>query len=141
MWSFQAHGLRLEAKVRRHGGERGARGEAIARRERPAEEIGGGFEPPQGHAAVGDSKKLTERVERRTEVRRRREELSISERRICELMEIPRMSYGYRSRRDDSGLRERLMKAKRRSRVISASVTMLDGTTGASTEGMLRVFR
>jgi hypothetical protein len=37
------------------------------------------------------------------------EEFHTSERRICELTEIPRMSYRYRSRRDDRGLRERLL--------------------------------
>jgi putative transposase len=62
---------------------------------------------------MGDSKKLTGLVERRAEVRRLREEFSTSERRICELMEISRMSYRYRSRRDDSGLRERLLELAR----------------------------
>ena len=46
-------------------------------------------------------------------MRRLREEFSTSERRICELMEIPRMSYRYRSRRDDNGLRERLLELAR----------------------------
>lgn len=46
-------------------------------------------------------------------MRRLREEFSTSERRICELMEIPRMSYRYRSRREDSGLRERLLELAR----------------------------
>jgi putative transposase len=44
---------------------------------------------------------------------RLREEFSTSERRICELMEIPRTSYRYRSRRDDSSLRERLLELAR----------------------------
>jgi putative transposase len=42
-------------------------------------------------------------------VRRLIEEFRASERRVCGLMEIPRMSYRYRSRRDDSELRERLL--------------------------------
>jgi putative transposase len=46
-------------------------------------------------------------------VRRLREEFLTSERRVCGLMEIPRMSYRYQSRRDDSGLRERLLELAR----------------------------
>jgi len=46
-------------------------------------------------------------------VRRLREEFTASERRVCELMEIPRMSYRYRSRRDDRALRERLLELAR----------------------------
>jgi putative transposase len=46
-------------------------------------------------------------------VRRLKEEFPSSERRFCELMEIPRMSYRYESRRDDSGLRERLLELAR----------------------------
>ena len=46
-------------------------------------------------------------------MRRLREEFPTSERRICELMEIPRMSHRYRSRRDDNGLRERLLELAR----------------------------
>jgi hypothetical protein len=46
-------------------------------------------------------------------VRRLVDEFRASERRICGLMEIPRMSYRYRSRRDDSVLRERLLKLAR----------------------------
>lgn len=42
-------------------------------------------------------------------MRRLVEEFGSSERRVCGLMEIPRMSYRYGSRRDDSGLRERLL--------------------------------
>ncbi len=42
-------------------------------------------------------------------MRRLPEEFQTSERRVCGLMEIPRMSYRYRSRSDDSGLRERLL--------------------------------
>jgi putative transposase len=40
-------------------------------------------------------------------------EFHASERRACELMEIPRMSCRYQSRRDDSGLRERLLELAR----------------------------
>jgi len=46
-------------------------------------------------------------------VRRLREEFPTSERRACELMEIPRMSYRYQSRRDDTWLRERLLELAR----------------------------
>jgi len=42
-------------------------------------------------------------------VRRLVDEYRASERRVCGLMEIPRMSYRYRCRRDDSALRERLL--------------------------------
>jgi len=42
-------------------------------------------------------------------VRRLVEEYATSERRACELMEIPRMTYRYQSRRNDGELRERLL--------------------------------
>ena len=42
-------------------------------------------------------------------MRRLREEFPTSERRVCELMEIPRMSYRHQSRRNDSVLRDRLL--------------------------------
>jgi putative transposase len=42
-------------------------------------------------------------------VRRLIEEFQASERRVCGLMEIPRMTYRYQSRRDDRELRERLL--------------------------------
>src|SRR5262249_2660712 len=96
-------------EVRRHGCERGAGGQAAPRRERTAEEAGCRPQSRQGHAAVGDSKKLPGLVERRAEVRRLIEEFHASERRVCGLMEIPRMSYRYQSRRNDTALRERLL--------------------------------
>lgn len=40
-------------------------------------------------------------------------EFEASERRVCELMKIPRTSYRYRSRRDDEPLRNQLMKLAR----------------------------
>lgn len=46
-------------------------------------------------------------------MRRLKEEFPTSERRACELMEIPRMSYRYPSRRDDTWLRERLLELAR----------------------------
>ena len=46
-------------------------------------------------------------------MRRLREEFLASERRVCGLMEIPRMSCRYRSRRDDSVLRGRLIELAR----------------------------
>ena len=42
-------------------------------------------------------------------MRRLLAEFDASERRVCGLMKIPRMTYRYRSRRDDSELRERLL--------------------------------
>ena len=42
-------------------------------------------------------------------MRRLVDEFRASERRVCGLMEIPRMSYRYRTRRDDNALRERLL--------------------------------
>jgi putative transposase len=46
-------------------------------------------------------------------VRRLIGEFHTSERRVCGLMEIPRMSYRYQSRRDDTSLRERLLELAR----------------------------
>ena len=46
-------------------------------------------------------------------MRRLIEEFQASERRVCGLMEIPRMSYRYQTRRDDSRLRERLLELAR----------------------------
>src|ERR1035437_1631924 len=99
----------MGVEVWRDGCERGAGGQATARGERPTEETGGRPQPRQGHAAIGDLKKLTGLVERRAEVRRLKEEFPPSERRVRELMEIPRMNYRYQSRRDDSVLREHLL--------------------------------
>jgi putative transposase len=50
---------------------------------------------------------------RRAEVRRLITEFHSSERRACELMEIPRTSFRYQSQRDDRGLRERLLELAR----------------------------
>jgi len=107
--TFQGLQGHLEVEVRRHGRERGAGGQATPRRERAAEEAGRRSQPRQRHAAIGDSKKLPGLVEKRAEVRRLVDEFRASERRVCGLMEIPRMSYRYRCRRDDSALRERLL--------------------------------
>ena len=46
-------------------------------------------------------------------MRRLREEFPASERRVCGLMEVPRTSCRYRSRRNDSALRERLLELAR----------------------------
>jgi putative transposase len=46
-------------------------------------------------------------------VRRLIGEFHASERRVCGLMEIPRMSYRYQSRRDDTALRQRLLELAR----------------------------
>lgn len=46
-------------------------------------------------------------------MRRLQEEFHGSERRVCGLIEIPRMSCRYRSRRDDSILRQRLVELAR----------------------------
>ena len=109
----QAHDLCLEVEVRRHGRQRSTGGQTAARRERAIKEVGRGSQPGQGYAAVGNPKKLTGLVERRAEVRRLREEFQTSERRVCELMRIPRMSYRYQSRRDNTWLRERLVELAR----------------------------
>lgn len=50
---------------------------------------------------------------RRAEVRRLLDEFNASERRACELMEIPRSSYRYRCRRNDHPLQEQLMNLAR----------------------------
>ena len=46
-------------------------------------------------------------------MRRLREEFRASERRVCGLMEVPRMTYRYKSCRDDGELRERLLELAR----------------------------
>src|ERR1044072_5452646 len=48
-------------------------------------------------------------VVRKAEVRRLEEEFSASERHACELIEVPRSTHRYQSRRDDTELRERLI--------------------------------
>src|SRR5580704_18122121 len=53
----QTHDPRVEGKVWRDGGERGAGSETAAGRTRAIEEAGGGSEFGQGRVAVGDSKK------------------------------------------------------------------------------------
>jgi putative transposase len=58
-------------------------------------------------------KKLLGLVVRRAEVQRLVEEFSASQRHACELLEIPRSSCRYVSRRDDTELRERLMELAR----------------------------
>lgn len=50
---------------------------------------------------------------KRAEVRRLLGEFEASERRVCELMEIPRSSCRYQSRRDDDPLRDQLMELAR----------------------------
>src|SRR5665213_2751311 len=57
---IEAHDLRVEGEVRRDGRERGARGQAIAGRERATQEAGGGLEFGKGCVAIGDSKKRIE---------------------------------------------------------------------------------
>jgi hypothetical protein len=79
----------------------------------PIEEACGGSQPGQGHAAVGNPKKLPGLVERRLEVRRLLTEFKASERRVCELMAMPRSSGRYRSRRDDSLVQEQLRELAR----------------------------
>ena len=46
-------------------------------------------------------------------MRRLLEEFRASERRVCGLMEVPRMTYRYKSCRDDGELRERLLELAR----------------------------
>jgi acetyl esterase/lipase len=63
----------------------------------------------QGEAAGCYSKKLLGFVGRRAGVRRLQDEFRASERRVYELMEVPRSSCRYKSRRNDTWLRERLL--------------------------------
>lgn len=46
---------------------------------------------------------------KRAEVQRLKEKFQMTERHACELMSVPRTSYRYESRRDDSALRQQLM--------------------------------
>jgi len=82
---------------------------------------------------------------RRAEVRRLMAEFCASERRACELMEIPRMSCRYQSRRDDSGLRERLLElAREKPRYGYRRLHVLlrrDGTERVNHKRVRRVYR
>ncbi len=46
-------------------------------------------------------------------MRRLRQDFQASERRVCELMNMPRMTCRYQSRRNDDALRERLLELAR----------------------------
>ena len=87
------------------------------------------IESRQGHAAVGDPKKLPRLVERRSEVRRLLEEFKACERHACELLAVPATSCRYRSRRDDRRIQERLRELAREhldSLCSSFSATLLE---------------
>src|SRR5208337_1336551 len=104
----ETHDLRVESEVRRDGGERGARSEAVAGRERAIEETGGGSEFGQGRVAIGDPKKRMELAVMKAAVGQVREEYAFSQRRACRLLAVAVSSYRYESRRSDEGLRGRL---------------------------------
>jgi hypothetical protein len=103
----------LESQVWGHGCERGARSETVARRECAAEAPGCRSNAGQRCIAIGDPKKLTGLVAKRAEVQRLKQEFDFSERHACELMSIPRSSFRYCGRRDDSRLREQLIELAR----------------------------
>src|SRR4030095_11579165 len=103
----------LESQVRRHGGQRGAGGQATARRERAAEEAGSGSHAGQRRPAVGDSKKRLELVEMKAAIEHLRKSYAFSERRACRLLELAVSTYRYRPTRDDSRLREQLVELAR----------------------------
>src|SRR5713226_7082935 len=109
----EAHDLRVESEVRRDGGERGARSEAVAGRKRAIEETGGGSEFGQGRVAVGDSKKRMELAVLKAAVGQVRQEYAFSERRAGGLMTLAVSSYRYRRRRCDEPLRSRLVELAR----------------------------
>ena len=85
----------------------------VARREHSAEEAGSGPEPGQGHAAIGNPKKLTELAVKKAEVQQLIADFASSERHACELMSIPRSTCRYCNRHQDDGLRERLISLAR----------------------------
>src|SRR5208337_4156177 len=64
----QTYHLRVESQVRRAGSERSPASTTVGRRERTAEEAGGGSEPGPGDAESGDRKKRAELVDRRTDM-------------------------------------------------------------------------
>lgn len=66
-----------------------------------------------GCVAVSNPKKLTELAANGRKCSGWKQEFDFSERHVCGLMSIPRSSYRYRSRRDDSGLREQLIELAR----------------------------
>jgi len=108
-YGVSKHTVCLEGEVRRHGRERGAGSESAARGKRAAKEAGNGPEAGQRRLAIGDPKKPLGLVVRRAEVQRLIKEFAFSQRHACELVEIPRSTHRYRSRKNDGVLRERLL--------------------------------
>jgi hypothetical protein len=78
--------------------------EAAARREHAAETVGGGFEPGQRRAAVGDGKKQVELAELKATVGQVREKCAFSQRRACQVVRMAVSTYRYRSQRTDEPL-------------------------------------
>src|SRR5438477_2317710 len=76
-------------------------------------EAGGGSEPGQGSAAVGDSKKRVELVALKAAVGQVQEEYAFSQRRACGVMTMAVSSYRYQTRRWDEPLRTRLVELAR----------------------------
>src|SRR6202049_4871303 len=104
---IETHHLRVESEVRRDGGERSARSEAVAGRKRAIEETGGGSQFGRGRVAIGDPKKRMELAVLKAAVGQVRQEYAFSQRRACRLMTVAVSSYRYESRRSDEGLRQR----------------------------------
>src|SRR5438128_12645888 len=94
----------------------GPRSEAVAGREHAAAEAGGGSEPGQGSAAVGDSKKRLELVALKAAVEQVREEYAFSERRACGAMTVAVSSYRYQAGRWDEPLRTWVVELAREKR-------------------------
>ena len=87
--------LRLEVEVWRDGSGRGAAVEAVGRGESAPEAPGGRSEPGPGSAESGDPKKRLELVGLRQDVAFVQQEMGLSERRACRLLDLDRSSYRY----------------------------------------------
>lgn len=109
---------------------------------RPAKETGGGSEPGQGRAAIGNPKKPLGLVVRRAEVQMA--EFAFSHRHACELVKIPRSTQRYRSRKDDDALRQRLLALAHeqpRYGYRRLCVLLNDGGTRVNHKRVQRVYR
>ena len=91
------HDLLLEGEVRRPGAERSDQAAAPGRRERPAEEAGGGTGLDQEMLKALSNKKRTELVDRRADAAYLIETFAATQRKACELAHIARSSYRYRA--------------------------------------------
>ena len=79
----------------------------------PASQAGGGSEPGQGSAAVGDSKKRMELVAMKAAVEHVEQEYAFSQRRACGLLMVAVSSVRYQARSSDEDLRARLVELAR----------------------------